>query len=186
MDLPLRPASWVRLEGVAVDIRPAEPGCEPRLQQVERLSGQQFRSVGLDQIADDKPTAVADLSVYIATGRCWIAAEDDEIVGYLLVDEVDGNAHIEQVSVVPEHQGRGIGRRLINAVEEWAQARGAPALTLTTFTDVPWNRPLYEHLGFRVMDEQEIGPELRDLREKEAAHGLDPEIRVCMLLDVAD
>ena len=168
---------------MAVDIRPAESGCEPRLQQVERLSGQQFREVGLPQIANDEPMSVDELDRYIAAGRCWIAAEGDEIVGYLLVDEVDGNSHIEQVSVVPEYQGRGIGRRLIGAVEEWAHARGVSALTLTTFTDVPWNRALYEHLGFRVMDEQEIDPELGALREKEAAHGLDPETRVCMRLD---
>ncbi len=169
---------------MAVDIRPAEPGCEPRLQQVERLSGQQFREVGLAKIADDEPMSIAELREYITAGRCWIAAEGDEVVGYLLVDEVDGNAHIEQVSVVPEHQGQRVGRRLVDAAKDWAEARGAPALTLTTFTDVPWNRQLYEHLGFQVMGEQEIGPELRELREKEAQHGLDPEARVCMRLDV--
>lgn len=169
---------------MAVDIRPAQEGCEPRLQQVERLSGEKFREVGLPEIADDAPMSVDELGEYIRDDRCWVAAEGGEIVGYLLVDEVDGNAHIEQVSVVPELQGRGIGRRLIDAAEEWAHARGAPALTLTTFTDVPWNRALYEHLGFRVMDEQEIGPELRELREKEAAHGLDPQTRVCMHLDL--
>ena len=170
---------------MAVDIRDAEPGCETELQQVERLSGLQFRDVGLPEIADDEPMAADELAAYIGGGRCWIAAENDEIVGYLLVDTIDGNAHIEQVSVVPKYQGRGIARRLIDAAEEWALSRGAYAVTLTTFTDVPWNRALYEHLGFRVMDEQEIGPELRALREKEAAHGLDPETRVCMRLEVA-
>jgi hypothetical protein len=31
----------------------------------------------------------------------------------------------------------------------WAQRHGLAALTLTTFTDVPWNMPYYERLGFR-------------------------------------
>jgi hypothetical protein len=57
-------------------------------------------------------------------------------------------------------------------------------VTLTTFSDVAWNRPLYEHLGFRAMREHEIGPELRALRDTEAAHGLDPTTRVCMRFDL--
>jgi hypothetical protein len=58
------------------------------------------------------------------------------------------------------------------------------AVSLTSFAEVPWNRPLYEHLGFMVLAEDEIGPELRAVREAEAAHGLDPAERVCMRLDV--
>jgi len=172
---------------VAVDIRVASSGCEARLRQVERLSGAQFREVGLPRIAEDEPMPVSQLKGYIAGGRCWIALDTEEIardpiIGYLLVDEIDGQTHIEQVSVVPDHQGQGVGRRLIDAAARWAAARGHDGLTLTTFTDVPWNRPLYEHLGFRIMDEQEIGPELRALREREAELGLDPAIRVCMHL----
>jgi hypothetical protein len=49
---------------------------------------------------------------------------------------------------------------------------------------VAWNRPLYEHLGFRVLDEQELGPELRVVRDRETADGLDPDVRVCMRLDL--
>ena len=51
----------------------------------------------------------------------------------------------------------------------------------TTTTDVPSPD---EHLGFRVLAEDEITPELRDLRAAEATHGLDPTIRVCMRLDL--
>jgi ribosomal protein S18 acetylase RimI-like enzyme len=105
-------------------------------------------------------------------------------VGYLLVDVVDGCAHVEQVSVRPDHQGMGVGRALMDRARAWAVATRRPAVTLTTFANVPWNRPLYEHLGFRVMDESEIGPELQAVRWAEAAHGLDPATRACMRLDV--
>ena len=169
---------------MSIEIRLAQAGCESQLQQVERLSGQRFREIGLAEIADDPPMSEKELAGYISAERCWIAAEAAEIVGYVLVDEVDGNAHVAQISVVPDRQGSGIGRGLLDSAESWAAQRGSAAVTLTTFTDVPWNQPLYEHLGFRVMDEQEIGPELRQLRETEAAHGLDPESRVCMYRDV--
>ena len=105
-------------------------------------------------------------------------------MGYVVVDVVDGCAHVEQVSVRPDHQGTGVGRALLDRVAAWAQARSMPALTLTTFADVPWNRPLYEHLGFRVLAEGELSPGLRAVRDAEAAHGLDPTNRVCMRRDL--
>jgi hypothetical protein len=77
-----------------------------------------------------------------------------------------------------------VGRALLGRVAAWAADAGRPAVRLTTFAEVPWNRPLYEHLGFRVLAEDEIGPELRALRATEAAHGLDPATRVCMRLDL--
>jgi predicted N-acetyltransferase YhbS len=46
--------------------------------------------------------------------RCWVAVDDAAgPVGYVLVDPVDGNAHVEQMSVRPDHQDSGIGRALI-------------------------------------------------------------------------
>jgi ribosomal protein S18 acetylase RimI-like enzyme len=102
----------------------------------------------------------------------------------VVVDEVDGNAHVEQVSVLPDHQGAGIGRALLDRVGAWALQNGRSAITLTTFAHVPWNAPLYRHFGFTVLAESEIGPELRAICVKEAAHGLDPAMRVCMRLEV--
>lgn len=141
----------------------------------------------MDQVADDDPPSLHELSGFVRERRCWVAqTEQGQLVGYLTVDEVDGNAHIEQVSVIPERQGAGVGRRLIEAAIEWARRGGRPGVTLTTFNDVSWNRPLYEHLGFRVLPETEIGPQLRDLRQTEAAEGLDPDLRVCMALTIGD
>ena len=61
---------------------------------------------------------------------------------------------------------------------------GLPALTLTTFAYVPWNAPYYARCGFRVLDDAEITPGLRAIREQEAALGLDRWPRVCMRRDL--
>jgi GNAT superfamily N-acetyltransferase len=168
----------------AVHIRPARRDEGERIREIDWIACEQFRDVGLPRAADDEPMAVEVLAGYADDGRSWVAVVDGEPVGFLLVDVVDGCTQIEQVSVVPDHQGRGLARALLDRAAEWARAVGAPALTLTTFRDVPWNRPLYEHLGFVVLREDEIGPELADLRAAEAAHGLEPELRVCMRRDV--
>lgn len=101
-------------------------------------------------------------------------------MGYLLLGLVDGNAHIEQVSVHPDHTRQGIGRTLIEAAAEWAAALGVPAMTLTTYRDVPWNAPYYARLGFRRVPEGQMTPGLRTIRAREAARGLDAWPRVAM------
>ena len=54
-------------------------------------------------------------------------------------------------------------------------------MTLTTFADVPWNGPLYERLGYRRLADAELGPELRSVRARETAHGLDRWPRIAMI-----
>ncbi len=166
-------------------VRPAVRRDLPLLRDIESAAGQRFREHGLDGVADDEPPPVQALAQYADDGRAWVAVDDnDRPVGYILVDLVDGGGHIEQVSVVPRSQGQGIGRALIERARAWAVGRGLPELTLMTFGHVPWNRPLYEHLGFRLVATDDLGPELQRRRAAEADRGLDPHLRVVMQLDV--
>jgi GNAT superfamily N-acetyltransferase len=168
-----------------VQIRPAVREDLSALRDIEWDSGQQYREYGLDHVADDEPPPVEVLAGYADDGRAWVAVDDSgQTIGYVLVDIIDGSGHIEQVSVAPAHQGHGIGRSLIEEVKSWASSRSLSALTLTTFGHVRWNRPLYEHLGFRVLSQNEITPGVQRVRESEANHGLDPELRVVMRLDL--
>lgn len=166
-------------------IRPATPEDGDAIRRIERLAGERFREVGLDSVADDEPDSIESLTAYALAGCSWVADDPNgEPIGYVLVDVVDGCAHVEQITVRPDQQGAGVGRALLDRVEAWAISTGRDAITLTTFTDVPWNRPLYEHLGFRVLVDADLGPGLRAVRDAEAAHGLDPATRVCMRLPV--
>lgn len=149
------------------------------------LAGEQFREAGFPEVADDEPHSIQTLATYARDGRSWVALDPANLpVGYVLVDIVDGCAHVEQVSVRPDHQGEGLGKALLGQVHGWARDRGLSAITLTTFVDVSWNAPLYRRLGFRELSEGEIGPELRAVRAEETAHGLDPTRRTCMRADL--
>jgi GNAT superfamily N-acetyltransferase len=162
-----------------VRIRAPRPDELDRLRDIERAAGEPFRAVGMPAVADDEPLPVDVLER--AAGRAWVATVDDDLpVAYVLVDVLDGEAHIEQVSVHPAHARRRLGAGLIDHVAQWAGDRRIAAMTLTTFRDVPWNGPYYRQCGFVVMTDDEIGPELRARCVEEAAHGLDPALRVCM------
>ena len=150
-------------------IRTARSGELETLRAIERDAGTAFASVGMPEIAADEPRSVAELGSFVAGGRAWVAVdESDRPVAYLLWSLVDGCAHIEQVSVASEHARRGVGAALIDRVAVEAAAASRPALTLTTFRDVPWNAPYYARLGFVAIDPAEHGPELRALIDLEA------------------
>ncbi|MFD9903598.1 GNAT family N-acetyltransferase [Streptomyces sp. NPDC059063] len=162
-------------------IRVAHPGELPQLQDIETAAGRCFHDVGMPEIADDAPPSLDELADYRRAGRAWVAADaSDRPVAYLLADHVDGALHIEQVSVHPDHARRGIGRSLLEYAADRAKDQALPALTLTTFADVPWNAPYYARCGFVTLDDAALGPGLRAVRAKEAAHGLDRWPRVCM------
>jgi GNAT superfamily N-acetyltransferase len=170
-----------------IQIRPSRLSDGPTLREIERSAGEMFREVGLESVADDEPLSEAELASYALGARSWAAVDgSDQPVAYVLVDKVDGNAHVAQISVLPESQGHGIGRALLRRVRAWAISSNCPAITLTTFSEVPWNRPLYEHLGFVVLSEEDVGPELQTVLRDESDSGLDPATRVSMRIGTSD
>ena len=154
-------------------LRAADTGDVEVLRDIERAAGELFRPLGMDLIADDDPPTAAALLGFVEDERAWVVEERGEVAGYLLADVVDGCAHVEQVTVHSRHARRGLGRSLVEHLAAWAVARDLPALTLTTYRDVPWNGPYYESLGFRWLADDELTPGLRSLRDEEVARGLD-------------
>lgn len=162
-------------------IRPVTEAELPLLQDIERAAGEPFRELGMAAVADDEPPSLADLERHRRDGHAWVAVDGTgRIAAYLLSDAVDGAAHVEQVSVHPGAARRGVGRALIDHLAALAPTEGLTALTLTTFTDVPWNAPYYARLGFRTLAEPELTDGLREIRRDEARQGLDRWPRVCM------
>jgi GNAT superfamily N-acetyltransferase len=121
-------------------------------------------------------------------GRLWvITSVDDRPAGFLITEMVDGCVHVDQVSVDPASSRRGLGRALLDHAAEQAAASGIPALTLTTFADVPWNAPYYLRCGFRVLDDAEVTAGLRAILQQETAFWLERDRqwpRVCMRRDI--
>src|SRR6478672_2198616 len=113
------------------------------MQRVGIDAGTRFRAIDDPRIArcaDDPPFDVDELAAAVADSRAWVATERADVVGFAIAVEVDGNVHVEEVSVLPAFGARGIGSALLEAVVASADAAGQEAVTLTTFRDVPWNR----------------------------------------------
>jgi GNAT superfamily N-acetyltransferase len=54
---------------------------------------------------------------------CWIAAQNDEIVGFAISQNREGVWFLATYGVLPGHQGSGIGHRLMEAVLQHADGR---------------------------------------------------------------
>lgn len=127
------------------------------------------------------PTPLADLESARRAGRLWVAlGPGGAPIGFALLGEKDGEAHLVEIDVHPDHGGRGVGKALLRAVFAAATGEGHRAVTLTTFAHVPWNAPFYARMGFRVLGPEELTPALRATLAGEAARGLDPAKRVAM------
>lgn len=151
------------------------------MQDIEVAAGGAFREIGMAAIAEDRPPALDTLKTYQLAGRSWVATDSsDEPIAYILVESVNRHAHIEQVTVHPQHARHAVGRALIEEVARWALARQFHGMTLTTFRDVQWNAPYYSRLGFVEVPRHEWSDAMRRIVEAEDAHGLARWARVVM------
>ncbi|MFJ4996619.1 GNAT family N-acetyltransferase [Microbacterium sp. NPDC088619] len=92
-------------------------------------------------------------------------------VGFVHVLDIDGHAHLEQLSVFPSSGRQGFGRRLVSAALETARERGYTRMTLRTFAEIPWNAPFYASCGF--LESIPETPFQRGLVDTENSLGLD-------------
>lgn len=92
--------------------------------------------------------AIADAEVVDAierTGRGWVVEIDGRIVGFAIGNAESGN--IWALFVEPEHEGRGVGRRLHDAMVAWLWSRGVQRLWLSTEAGTRAQR-FYEAAGW--------------------------------------
>ena len=107
---------------------------------------------------------LADLSS--SSHSCLFVAESDggDVVGFLSGELREGSpafsprtwAAVEDVYVVPELRGRGLGRALFEAFGEWARQKGANGVSLQVAAGNTRARSFYERLGFREVSVYEV------------------------------
>lgn len=165
----------------SVLIRAARESELPRISALEKSGERQFRAAGMDRVADAPATDPDAYRPALDDGRLLVAADGQDVsVGFIRLEVLDGDPHVEQVSVHPDQAGHGIGASLLAAAEQLARARGHHRITMTTFRDVPWNGPYYARLGWRAVRDADLPPELAAARRDERDLGFDEWPRQAM------
>lgn len=121
--------------------------------RVEQTGAPPWRRVGIGSHSGDWIENVicddpGDQAVFVAVD------ETGDRLGYTWVlsltefDAAEPHGHIAEVGVAVAAQGRGAGRRLIAAAEDWCREHGLTEVTLHCYIGNERAHQLYEHLGF--------------------------------------
>jgi GNAT superfamily N-acetyltransferase len=79
-------------------------------------------------------------------GRGWVAESNGDVVGFSMADEID--SAIWALFLLPEWEGRGLGRALLARAVRWLCERGHTSIWLSTSSGTR-AEGFYEHLGWR-------------------------------------
>lgn len=89
--------------------------------------------------------------------RYALVQEGDIYLGYLSIQhfEQEFSTKIHKIYILPDQQGKGVGRQLIEYAKEQAKKNGSLYLTLNVNR---YNKALYfyQHLGFAIAGKEDI------------------------------
>jgi GNAT superfamily N-acetyltransferase len=88
---------------------------------------------------------------YIEENEVWMAVVDDTPAAYYSFKQEDGDLWLDNLFVLPEYMGQGIGRKLFQHALEGSRIRGASILKIEAD---PNAQSFYEKMGARKVGEQ--------------------------------
>ncbi|QLK88062.1 N-acetyltransferase [Arsenophonus endosymbiont of Aphis craccivora] len=152
-----------------------------KLVNIERYAAAIFRQIpALAWVADAQGKSVNQHLEFIVDGDCWVAVEQQQLVGFIEVEVMDQALHIWELSVDSRWQRKGIGKALLQKVIMQAKQLNCDHVTLTTFRDVAWNGVYYQKLGFTIISAEKLTLSLQAILKKEVAYGCTASSRCAM------
>lgn len=163
-------------------VRLARPDDLPKIPAIELSGAEAFRGRDVPQSLFEDASPVDHWAPQQKAGTLWIAEDDaGQAVGFLAATRHGERLHIDEFDVVLGVQGKGLGRRMLGHVIDWARGAGLASLSLTTFASVPWNGPFYRSCGFETWTDDlpaDVGEHLAD----EASRGLKDRCAMRLVL----
>jgi GNAT superfamily N-acetyltransferase len=87
-------------------------------------------------------------SAAIANTQVWIATQEAQVVAVLILDTTDEGFLLDVIAVLPQQQGTGVGRAMLELAEREALRQGHNSIYLFTNEKMTENRALYERIGY--------------------------------------
>lgn len=118
--------------------------------RIELYRGPREDLRGLFQLAEDSPS---ELASYLGSGRVLVAVTGSgDVIGHLQLVPTDhpGRVEIKNMAVREDHQGHGIGTRLVRSAIELAEAESATTVVVATAAADVGNLRFYQRQGFRL------------------------------------
>ena len=106
---------------------------------------------GIEEQVFPTPWSLRDFEKEMIVNRCaryLVAEEDGKIVGFAGAWMILEESHMTNIAVLPEYRGRGVGRRLMEALMQYAANLGVSYMTLEVRAGNKKAQALYTSLGF--------------------------------------
>jgi len=130
-------------------LRKAAVGDAAAIAAVIAASFEQYRGRLVPESGAFRETP-ANIAAELERGVGAIVAErNGEILGCVLMEEMDGDLYFGRLSVLPSARGLGLARQLIDAVEVEARQRGLAGVRLGVRVVLTDNQRLFQALGYR-------------------------------------
>ncbi|MGK3983190.1 GNAT family N-acetyltransferase [Sorangium sp. So ce136] len=118
---------------------------------LEQACAAMYHERGFDA-AEVPARALSDIIALTRQHDVRVAEVDDEVAGYMAWrDEAPGVAYLEELSVHPDHQRRGIATRLLEELHERARELGIEQVVLRSREKASWAQAFYRKAGFEAL-----------------------------------
>lgn len=97
-----------------------------------------------------------DYQVLVGQGAVWVAVQQADISGVLVLSETDEGFCIETIAVHPRVQGFGVGGKLLTHAEIMAKQSGHSSIYLSTHRLMHESQAVYAHLGYVEFDRRTV------------------------------
>jgi GNAT superfamily N-acetyltransferase len=106
----------------------------------------------IERIGKPPGPMLADFPALIEANSVWVAEQEDKVVGVLVIYETGDGFCIDTVAVIPECQGTGVGRLLLQFAESEALRLGYESIYLYTNAKMTENQVFYPKIGYVEYD----------------------------------
>lgn len=114
---------------------------------VARCAADAFR-VYIPRLGVTPRPMTRDYAEAIANAQVWVATQHEDTVAALLLDVTDEGFLVDVIAVLPQHQGTGAGRALLELSEREAMRQGHASIYLFTNEKMTENLALYQRIGY--------------------------------------
>ncbi|WEX08139.1 GNAT family N-acetyltransferase [Chelativorans sp. AA-79] len=178
------PAAAVALADIPAGygIRPYARDDAAALAAVETRASRLFAEHGFPSLVPDPPTTAAAFHSFVTKFETVVSTHaGQDPVGYAVLHPLDRFLHLRELAVDPAHGRRGLGSALVRFAIARSVEEKCAGVSLTTFRDLPFNRPFYAAHGFVECPLDEAPPPLARQFFRELPSGIAPETRLLML-----
>lgn len=167
----------------SLKVRPGIEADLPRLPEIELSAVDAFLNTSIPPGPLSTATPAEGWRDALEHGTLWVVDDDQgNPIGFLGGHRDGGELHILEFDVEARHQGKGLGRLLLNHVIAWARAQGLSELTLTTFRNIAWNGPFYAKMGFAELADADMPEHLAQTLQAERARNLEERCAMRLVL----